>query len=41
MGARPLRIKFDEINEFIKVYDGIILFGPEQYDAIYNKTRIL
>ena len=41
MGARPLRIKFDEINEFIKVYDGIILFGPEQYDAIYNKTRYL
>ena len=41
MGARPLRIKFDEINEFIKVYHGIILFGPEQYDAIYNKTRYL
>ena len=31
MGAKPLRIRFDEIDRFIKIYDGIrylVLFGP-------------
>ena len=23
MGSKPLRIRFDEIDEFIKIYDGI------------------
>ena len=32
MGAKPLRIRFDEIDGFIKIYDGIrylVLLGPE------------
>ena len=44
MGAKPLRIRFDEIDGFIKIYDGIrylVLLGPEQYDAIYNSIRYL
>ena len=30
MGSKPLRIRFDEIDGFIKIYDGIrylVLFG--------------
>ena len=41
IGAKPLRI---EIDRFIKNYHGIIylvLFGPERYDAIYNRIRCL
>ena len=44
MGAKPLRIRFDEIDGFIKIYDGVrylVLFGPEQYDAIYSRIRYL
>ena len=44
MGTKPLRIRFDEMDGFIKIYDGIrylMLFGPEQYDAIYNRIRYL
>ena len=44
MGAKPLRIRFDEIDGFIKIYDGIrylVLLGPEQYDAICNSIRYL
>ena len=44
IGAKPLRIRFNEINGFIKVYDGIrhqVLFGPRWYDAIYNMIRYL
>ena len=43
-GSKPLRIKFDEVDRFIRVYDGIryvVLFGPEKYDAIYNRIRYL
>ena len=35
-------ITFDKVNEFIRVYDGIryfVLFGSENYDAIYDKIR--
>ena len=35
--AKPLRIRFDRVDEFIRVYDGIrylVLFGPEKYDTI-------
>ena len=42
--SKPLRIKFDEVDRFIRVYDGIryvVLFGPEKYDAIYNRIRYL
>ena len=41
--SKPLRIRFDIINEFIRIYDGtryLTLFGSEQYDAIYNRIRL-
>ena len=44
MGAKPLRIRFDDRDGFIKIYDGIrylILFGSIPYDAIYNRIRYL
>ena len=44
MGAKPLRIRFDKIDGFIKIYDGtryLVLFGPERYNAIYDKIRYL
>ena len=37
-----LRIRFDKINGFIRVYDRtkyLVLFGLEKYDAIYNRIR--
>ena len=43
-GSKALRIRFDEVDEFIRVYDGIrylVLFCPEKYDVIYNTTRYL
>ena len=43
-GSKPLRTRFDEVDGFIRVYDGIrysVLFAPEKHDAIYNKTRYL
>ena len=43
-GLKPLRIRFDEVDGFIKFYDGIrylVLFGPEKYDAIYNRATYL
>ena len=42
MGAKPLRIRLDEIDGFIKIYDGIrylVLFCPGWYDEIYNNIR--
>ena len=39
---KTLRIRFDKINGSIRVYDGtryLVLFGPENYDAIYNRVR--
>ena len=44
IGAKPWRIMFDKVEGFIRVYDGatyLILFGPEKYDAIYNRIRYL
>ena len=44
MGAKPLRIRFERIDGFIKIYDGIrclVLYSPERYDAIYNRIRYL
>ena len=44
MGPNPLRIRFDEKDGFITIYDGIkylVLFGFEQYDALYNRIRYL
>ena len=44
IGAKPLRIRFDKGDGFIRVYDGnryVVLFGPEIYGAIYNRLRYL
>ena len=40
----PLRIRFDEIDGFIRVYNGtryLVLFESEKYDCIYNRSRYL
>ena len=40
--ATPLRIRFDEINGYIKIYDGIrylVLFTSERYNKIYDRVR--
>ena len=37
-----MRIRFDKIDGFIKIYQGtryVVLLGPEKYDAIYNRIR--
>ena len=44
MGAKPLCIWFEKIDEFTKVYDEIrylALFGPERYDTMYSRIRYL
>ena len=44
IGPKPLRIKFDKRDGFIRIYDGtrhLTLFGFENYDVIYNRTRYL
>ena len=44
IGAKPLRIRFNEVNGFIRIYDGtkyFLLFGLEKCDAIYNRIRYL
>ena len=44
IGTKPLHIRFDKVDGFIKVYDGIkylVLFGPKKYDAICNRIRYL
>ena len=41
-GVKSLRIRFDEIDGFIRVYDGtryLVLFDPKKLDAIYNRIR--
>ena len=41
---KPLRIRFNEIDGFVKVYDEtryLVLLGPEKYDATYNRIRYL
>ena len=43
MGSIPLRIRFDEIDGFIKVYDGIrylVSFSNSWYDTICDKSGI-
>ena len=40
----PLRIRFDKIDRFIRIYDGTrysTLFGSEKYDAVYDTIRFL
>ena len=44
MGEKPLRINFNEINGFIKAYDGIIylvIFNYWLYNEIYNRIIYL
>ena len=41
---KPLRIRFDKIDEFIRIYDGtryLTVFGSEKYDAIYDRSKYL
>ena len=40
--SKPLRIKFDKIDGFNRVYGGtryLVLFGSEKYDSIFNRIR--
>ena len=42
--CKPLHIIFNQLDRFIRVYDGIrylVLFGCEKYHAIYNRIRHL
>ena len=42
MGGKPLRIRFDKLDGFIKVYDAIrylVIFDYWWYDEIYNRIR--
>ena len=44
MGAKPLGIRFDKIDGFIKVYDGIkylVIFDYWQHDKIYSRIIYL
>ena len=44
IAAKPLCIRFDKIDGFIRVYNGsryLVLFSPEKYDAIYDRIRFL
>ena len=42
--AKLLRIRFDEVDGFIRVYDGtryLVLLWSEKYDFIYNRIGYL
>ena len=44
VGDKLLRIMFDKIDGFIKIYDGtryLVLFRAKKYDFIYNRIRYL
>ena len=44
MGANSLRFRFDEIDQFIKIRDGIrylVLFDHGWFDKIYNRIKYL
>ena len=44
IAAKPLLIRFDKIDGFIRVYDRtrhLVLFLREKYDFIYNRIRYL
>ena len=44
IGSKPLRIRLDKIDRFIRIYDEtkyLVLLGPEKYDVIYNRIRYL
>ena len=42
-GLKPLCIRFDEVDGFIRVYEGIrclVLFAPEKSDGVYNRISL-
>ena len=42
IGAKPLHIRFDKIDRFIRTYDGnkyLTLFSSAEYDVIYNRIK--
>ena len=42
--AKPLRIRFNETDGFIRAYDGstyLLILVLEKYDVIYNRIRYL
>ena len=42
--TKPVHIRFDKIDRFIRVYDGtryLMLFGSKRYEFMYNKIRYL
>ena len=42
--AKPLGIRFDKKDGFIRVYDGtryLVLFGDEKYNFVYSRIRNL
>ena len=45
IGSKPSRIRFDEIDGFVRIYDGtryLTLFGSEKYEyAIYDRIKYL
>ena len=44
IGSKPLQIRFNKIDRFIRIYDGnrcLKLFGSEKYDIIYYRIRYL
>ena len=44
IGAKLLRIRFDKVDGFIRVFDGtryLVLLGPEKYETIYNRIKYL
>ena len=44
IGAKPLRIRFDKVHGFTRVYDGtryLVLSDVEKYLAIFNRIRYL
>ena len=44
IGPKPLHIRFDKIDGFIRTYDGtryLTMFDSGKYDAICNSSRYL
>ena len=44
IGAKPLRIRFNKVDGFIRAYNGtryLVLFCHEKYDAIHNRITYL
>ena len=44
ISAKSLGIRFDKVDEFIRVYDAgrcLVLLGPKNYDAVCNRISYL